>query len=155
MNWIYDGFLIAAILHVLEEFVLPGGFLIFMKKMAPQIAPFATPGFAILINGLFLLLCVIGVWFGRSVPFFGLSIAALVGINGIIHTAGAVRVRGYAPGLVSGVLLYFPLAVIAYVWCLGSGRLTVGQGIGAFFLGAAFQLVPMVYLGIAYLLKRA
>lgn len=154
MIWIYDGFLIAAILHVLEEFILPGGFLVFMKKMSPKFAPFATPAFAIVINGLFLLLCGVGVFIGRNVPVFGLSIAALVGINGLIHLGGAVRNRGYAPGLVTGGLLYLPLAVIAYVGVLGSGQLSIGQGIGAFFLGAAFQLVPMVCLEIAYLLKR-
>lgn len=155
MSWVYVGFLIAAILHVFEEFVFPGGFLVFIKKMTPQFAPFATPAFAIAINGLFLLLCGIGVLIGRSVPVFGLSIAALVGINGVIHLGGAVRNHGYTPGLVSGVLLYLPLAVTAYAGYLGSGQLSVGQGIVAFLLGAAFQLVPMICLATAYFLRRA
>jgi len=114
MSWIYYGFLIAAILHVLEEFVYPGGFMGFMKKMAPPFAPFITPTFAIVINGLFLLLCLVAALIGRIAPVLVLSIAALLGINGMTHALGAIRARRYAPGMLSGVLLYLPLAILAY-----------------------------------------
>ena len=155
MSWIYYGFLPAAILHVLEEFVYPGGFMALIKKMAPPFAPFVTQTFAIVINGLFLLLCVMAALIGRSAPVFVLSIAALLGINGMTHTLGAIRAGCYAPGLLSGVLLYLPLAVLAYYQSIGSGQLSVEQGVGSFILGAAYQVVPMGYLGLAYLFRRA
>jgi hypothetical protein len=155
MSWISYGFLLAAILHLLEEFVYPGGFIAFMKKMAPPFAPFVTPTFAIVINGLFLLLCVMAALIGRSAPVFVLSIAALLGINGMTHTLGAIRARRYVPGLLTGVLLYLPLPVLAYYLYIGSGQLSVEQGVGSFILGTAYQLMPMGYLGLAYLFGRA
>jgi hypothetical protein len=155
MSWIYFGFLPAAILHVLEEFVYPGGFMAFMKKMAPPFAPFVTPIFAIVINGVFLLLCVMAALIGRSAPVFVLSVAALLAINGVTHALGAIRARRYAPGLLTGGLLYLPLAVLAYYLYIGSGQVSVEEGVGSFILGAAYQLVPMGYLGLAYLFRRA
>ena len=140
---------------MLEEYAFPGGFAVFMKKMAPPFAPLVTTNFAIIINGLFLLLCVSAALVGARVPEFGLSVAALLGINGVTHALGAIRSRGYAPGLLTGVLLYLPLAILVYYLSVGSGELSVGQGVGAFFLGAAYQLAPIGCLGIEYLFRRA
>jgi hypothetical protein len=155
MNWIFYLFPIAGILHVLEEFVYPGGFTAFMKKMAPWFAPFVTPAFGIVINGLFLFLTILAALLGRAIPVFGLSVAALLGINGLTHTLGALRVRRYAPGLLTGILLYPPLAILAYSWFLLSGGVSIGQGVGSLVLGAAYQLVPILYLGLAYIFRRA
>jgi hypothetical protein len=86
---------------------------------------------------------------------FRLAIASLCGLNGIIHLGASIRARQYVPGLVTGMLLYLPLAVIAYVLYAQAGPLTAWRGIASFFLSLVFQAVPMVYLALAYARKRA
>jgi membrane-bound metal-dependent hydrolase YbcI (DUF457 family) len=88
MNWVFYALLGAVILHVVEEYAFPGGFPAFMKKMARPFAPYVTTGFAIAINGLFLLLCLAAALITRDAMVFRLSIAALCGINGLTHLAG-------------------------------------------------------------------
>jgi hypothetical protein len=44
------------------------------------------------------------------------SIAAVVSINALAHLVGSVVTRSYSPGLVSGVLLWFPLGIFALNW---------------------------------------
>jgi Protein of unknown function with HXXEE motif len=145
----------AAMLHVFEEYFYPGGFPDFMKGSAPAFAPFITDGFAILINGLFLVLCILGAILGSSALVFSLSIASLLVFNGLTHLAGSLRARRYAPGIVTGLLLYLPLGITAYALFLRSGQLSVSQALLSGVLGIAYQLVPVGYLGLAALLKRA
>jgi hypothetical protein len=154
MNWIFQAFVGAAVLHVLEEYFYPGGFPDFMKKSSPIFAPFVTTTFAILINGLFLVLCVLGAIFGRSALVFGLSIGSLLVFNGLTHLGGSLRARKYAPGMISGLLLYLPLGLTAYVLFLRSGQLSVPQALHSVALGFAYQIIPVGYLGLATLTRR-
>jgi len=73
----------------------------------------------------------------------------------LIYLAGSLRARGCAPGLVSGLLLYIPLGITAYVLFLGSGWVSVSQALLSALLGVAYQVVPVGYLGLASLLRRA
>lgn len=155
MNWIFQAFLWAAVLHVLEEYFYPGGFPDFIKKSSPVFAPFVTTSFAILINGLFLVLCLLGALFGASSLVFGLSIASLLVFNGLTHLGGSLRARKYAPGMISGLLLYLPLGLTAYVLFWRSGQLSVSQALLSVALGIAYQIVPLGYLGLASLMRRA
>jgi len=155
MNWIFYTFIAAGMLHVLEEYFYPGGFPNFMKRMSPAFAPFVTTSFAIIINGLFLLLCVLAAVIGKSALVFSLSIASLLFTNGLVHMLGSMRAIRYAPGLITGILLYIPLGITAYSLFLNSDELSINQGIVSFLLGLAYQVVPIGYLGLASLLRRA
>jgi hypothetical protein len=155
MNWVFLAFVGAAVIHVLEEYFYPGGFPDFMKASFPAFAPFVTTSFAILINGLFLVLCLQGAILGRSAPVFSLSIASLLVFNGLTHLAGSLRARRYAPGLISGLLLYLPLGITAYVFFLRSSQVSVMQTLLSILLGLAYQAVPVGYLGLASLRRRA
>lgn len=154
MNWISYVLVGAAILHVLEEYVYPGGFPAFMKKMAPALAPSVTPSFAVVVNGLFLLLCIAAALVGQRVPVFRLSIASLCGLNGLTHVLGTIRARQYAPGVLTGVLLYLPLAVLSYYLSVRSGEISIWQGVGSVLLGMVYQAVPISALGLAHALRR-
>jgi hypothetical protein len=155
MDWIFQAFVGAALLHVFEEYFYPGGFPDFMKRSSPVFAPFITTNFAFIVNGLFLVLCILGVVVGRNALVFGLSIASLLVSNGLIHLAGSLRARRYAPGLISGLLLYIPLGIAAYALFLRSGQASVPQALLSALLGLAYQLVPIGYLGLASLVRRA
>jgi hypothetical protein len=154
MDWIFPAFVLAAVLHILEEYVYPGGFPDFMKGMAPRFASSITTEFAVVINGGFLLLCLSAAVFGPSTPVFSLSIAALLFINGLTHFLGSLRLRGYAPGAITGVLLYMPLAVMAYSLFLRSGELSLGQLVLSILLGVAYQAVPLGVLAFASISDR-
>jgi hypothetical protein len=154
MDWIFLAFVGAAVLHVLEEYFSPGGFPDFMKENSPVFAPFVTTSFAILINGLFLVLCILGAIFGTGALVFSLSIGSLLVFNGLTHLAGSLRARRYAPGMISSLLLYLPLGITAYVFFLRSGQLSVPQELLSVLLGIAYQIVPIGYLGLATLTRR-
>jgi hypothetical protein len=142
------------VLHVLEEYFYPGGFPDFMKESSPIFAPFVTTSFAILINGLFLILCILGAIFGKRALVFSLSIGSLLVFNGLTHFGGSLRAHRYAPGLISGLLLYLPLGLTAYVLFLRSGQLSVPQALLSVALGFAYQIIPVGYLGLATLTRR-
>lgn len=154
MSWIFDTFILAGMLHVLEEYYYPGGFPDFMKRMSPAFAPFVTTSFAIIINGLFLLLCILASIVGKKMLVFSLSIAALLFTNGLVHILGSLRARRYAPGLITGVLLYIPLGITAYSLFWNLGELSINQGIFSLLLGLAYQVVPVGYLAMASLMRR-
>lgn len=146
MNWIFHTFVAAGGLHVLEEYFYPGGFPDFMKRMSPAFAPLITTKFAIVINGLFLVLCILGAIVGTDALVFSLSIASLLVSNGLIHLMGSLRARRYAPGLITGILLYIPLGIMTYSFFWNSGELSESQAIISVLLGLAYQIVPVGYL---------
>jgi hypothetical protein len=148
MDWIFLAFLGAAVLHVFEEYFYPGGFPGFMKRGSPPLAPFITKSFAILINGLFLVLCTLGAIFRSDALVFSLSIGSLLLFNGLTHLAGSLRTRSYAPGMVSGLLLYIPLGITAYILFFAF-RPDIG------FAGARFKFAGDYLPGHTYRVFRA
>ena len=154
MTWIFVGFLIASILHMVEEFFFPGGFMTVMKRMNPTFAPFVNVPAAVVINGLQLMLCIIVIFVGRSNLAFSLSAASLLFINGLMHLGGAIRLKGYAPGVITGSVLYLPLSVFAFYYFMTSGELTMLDAITAAWLGMLYQIVPLAYFMVMKLLSR-
>jgi hypothetical protein len=155
MNWIFSAFVVAAVIHVLEEYAYPGGFSDWMRSLNPRFAPWITARFAVIINGLFLLLCVMGAVVASKGLVFSLSVASLLFFNGLIHLAGTIKAKRYAPGVVSGVLLYLPLSLYAFYLCAGAERLTLAAGAMAGLLGVLYQAVPIGYLGLSSMARRA
>lgn len=154
MDWIFGALFAVSAIHMAEEYVYPGGFMDFVKRLNPRFAPRVTVRFAVVANGLQLLLCLIAVVVGKSVPVFSMSVAGLLFINGLAHIMGCLRVRGYAPGVITGILLYLPLSVYAYDLFLSAGLLTASELVVTGILGALYQLLPVSYLGLASVVKR-
>jgi hypothetical protein len=139
---------------MLEEYFYPGGFMDVMKRLNPKFAPLVTVPMAVIINGLQLLLCICAIVIGPKVLAFSMSIAALLFINGLIHIAGCLKAKGYAPGVITGVLLYIPFSLYAYYVFVGSGRLTPNQVIVTGTVGLLYQAVPISYLALASAIRR-
>jgi hypothetical protein len=154
VKWTFVAFLLASIVHMGEEYFYPGGFMSLMKRLNPGFASFVTTRMAVLINGLQLLLCVAAIVVGRKALAFSTSPAALLFINGLIHLGACFRIRGYAPGVISGILLYLPLSVYTYCVFVGSGQLTVSATIISCLLGLFYQAVPAGYLALATMAGR-
>lgn len=136
----------ASVLHVGEEYVYPGGFLRAIRTVAPRLAAAATPRFAVLVNGLFLVLAVAAATIGPRSLFFSLSIAALVGANGLGHCLASLRLRRYMPGTFTGAGLYLPLCLIAFAFAARDEDLAVGTAVAACALGIGWNAIPPLYL---------
>ena len=132
----------AAGLHMIEEFIYPGGFAAWDRRYRPNISRSITPRFHIVINGLFLLLCYdVGVMGGTPIGIAAwLTVTACLFSNAIWHVVGAARTRSYSPGMITGLLLYVPLTIYGYVRLLQSGQAPVATAIIAFAVGASYQL---------------
>ena len=155
MNWIFSAFVVAAVIHVFEEYAYPGGFSDWMRSLNPRFAPWITARFAVIINGLFLLLCVMGAVVASKSLVFSLSVASLLFFNGLIHLAGTIRAKRYAPGVISGILLYMPLSLYAFYLSARSGLLSFPGVAISGLLGVLYQAIPMSYLGLSSIVKRS
>jgi hypothetical protein len=149
MDWIFWAFLGASVLHVTEEYGYPGGFLAGLREASPAFAPAATARFAFVINALFLALCVVAALVGARCLWLGLSIAALMLWNTLLHLGTSLKLRRYMPGTVTAVALYIPLGLFAYERFLASGRLDPTALAVSIALGLAWNLVPIGYLALA------
>ena len=94
------------------------------------------------INMIGLVLFVIGAASAYREPraaWIGVSLAALVGLNAIVHTVLSVAVGAYSPGTITGLLLYVPLSIIIIRWAATYlSRLVVG---GAILFGIGIHAV--------------
>ena len=143
----------AAILHVFEEYGYPGGFPQYLKRRAPALADYVTPGFSITINALLLFTCVAATT-SLTTPILKLAVAALLGINALMHIAGTIQTKRYVPGVITAVLLYVPLSVTAFTAALHTSSTPVVTALQAIAAGVALQSVPILTLIIAAAVNR-
>ena len=126
-----------------------------MKRLNPKFAQLVTVPMAVIINGLQLLLCITAIVVGENGIVFSMSVAGLLFTNGLMHIMGCVKAKGYAPGVITGVLLYIPVSVYAYLLSIHLGLLTLNELIVTGVLGLLYQAVPIGYLVSARAMKRA
>jgi hypothetical protein len=86
--------LIASMLHIVEEFVVPGGFAAWDRKFRPAYAASITPRLHVIMNALLLLA---GVAVGRAGAApqgvaAWLTLAALLAGNAVFHLVGAIGI---------------------------------------------------------------
>jgi len=126
----------------------------YVGRLNPRFAPHLTVSSALIINGLQLLLCALVIRVGASRLVFSMSLAALLFFNGLMHIAGSVRVKGYAPGVVTGILLYLPLSIYAYFIAIHSHQLSLRGVLTSAALGLAYQAVPITWFALASTHRR-
>lgn len=110
LAWILPVFII---LHIIEEFVFPGGFMLWYRKYKPAIASSLRPRFLIIVNGLLLLICINPISMGRTFQgtVWWLCITSILAVNAYFHIKATIVSKTYSPGLFTSVLLYIPLAL--------------------------------------------
>ena len=141
-GWVWWAPAGAATLHIVEEFAFPGGFAAWDRRYRPNFAASITPRFHVIVNAMMLALCA-GVGLQGPTPSgvaAWLTVAALLATNAVWHVVGAVRTRSYSPGMVTGILLYLPLALGGYPWFIRSGEASVGTAVIALAIGASYTL---------------
>jgi hypothetical protein len=133
---------VASVLHAAEEYLYPGGFLRWLRRIFPRGAP-GVAG-ALVINGAFFAL-VLSPFASepRDTPIFSLSIAGLLLANGSLHVGGTIWTQCYSPGTVTSILCYFPAALYALLTLPPQWHMTQPAILGAILLGIFWQAIPL------------
>ncbi|MEJ8563259.1 HXXEE domain-containing protein [Yoonia sp. GPGPB17] len=62
------------------------------------------------------LVAALAIWRGSQNVFAALCMASIVVVNAVSHIGAALIARSYNPGLLTGVVLFLPVGIGAYVW---------------------------------------
>jgi hypothetical protein len=138
---------IASLIHIFEEFVFPGGFKAWWCAYHPEIAGSVTNRFLIAINTI---LVVFGAIVALAVqaprgngPAAWLALSALLFSNAIFHIIGAIQTKRYSPGMISGALLYIPLAIYGYCYFVQNRRVTLATAGVSAVLGGLYYFISI------------
>jgi hypothetical protein len=107
-------------LHILEEWF--GGFPEWMAVMLGS--PLRRSAF-IAINAVAFAVMVLATRATtrrESNGWMGIAISTILLVNGVAHVLGSVVTGGYSPGLITGVILYVPLAQLALMRAWGQAE---------------------------------
>ena len=130
----------AACLHIAEEFVWPGDFAGWYRRYDPPAAHSITTRFLVIMNVILLALCLVPPLTGgtRQGIAFWLTASAVCAGNAAWHWYATWKGRCYSPGVVTGTLVYLPVAVYGFVKFLGAGLATPGTAVQAVAAGAGY-----------------
>ncbi|PYQ27695.1 MAG: hypothetical protein DMF56_18980 [Acidobacteria bacterium] len=143
MNILFWLPLLAASLHIVEEFAWPGGFAVWYRSYLPDIAASVSRRFLFWINVALLFAC-FSVGVDGPSPYGAalfLTVMALLFANGVFHFIATMKGKRYSPGVVTGVALYLPLAIAGYAIILRSHRASFGTAVVAVILGGSYQFI--------------
>jgi hypothetical protein len=148
MDWLMWAPLFSASLHMSEEFVVPGGFLGWYRGYRADPSRM-NRRFVAIINAVLLVVCCNIALLGRTSLgiAYWLAISALLCSNGVWHLWASYKSHTYSPGVVTGVLLYVPLAAYGYTQFLRTGSVSIGTAALAGVIGGSYQLWDAAYHG--------
>jgi hypothetical protein len=159
MTWLWWAPLGAAALHIVEEFVWPGGFAEWDRAYRPEIRASITSRMHVIVNALLLVACatvgiagmpgsvvdVGGLHLHPAIPASlaapgWLALAALLFSNAMFHVLGTWQTKRVSPGVRTGVALYVPMTLFGYWHFLGTGLVSVPMAILAALVGGSYHL---------------
>ena len=149
MDWLLWAPLVAAGLHMSEEFLIPGGFLGWYRRYRADPSRI-TRRFLVIVNAVLLVVCCNIALLGRT-PLgiaYWLTISALLCSNGIWHAWASYKSHTYSPGVVTGVAVYVPLAIFGYSQLVRSGAVSIGIAAVAWVVGGSYQFWSAAYHGL-------
>ena len=133
---------IAVSAHILEEFVWPGGFAEWYRWYRPARASSVTTRFLVIVNALLVALALLPPQLGatpRGLAFW-LVVAAIGAANALFHLWATASRRAYSPGVVTGTLLYLPLAVVGVRELVATGVVAWGTALQAVAIAIGFHV---------------
>lgn len=139
MPWLLWLIVLAAGIHVAEEYYYDWVGFVRKTSFSVNIRQFWV------FNLLFIALAIIGALVGTRFIILGMSVAALIFINALIHIFGTLFWKKVMPGLFSAVLFYLPLAIYTYAYYTYNGFLSIKQMGLSFLLGFCWMVAPIIY----------
>jgi Protein of unknown function with HXXEE motif len=146
IEWLVWAPLIAASVHILEEFAWPGGFPSWYRHYRAN-PKSANPRFLAIINAGLLITLFEAALAARSpagVPLL-LTSSAILFSNGCWHLWASWMSHSYAPGTISGALLYLPLALLEYAGWMQAGRVSWSTATLSFVIGSSYPVWSALY----------
>jgi uncharacterized membrane protein HdeD (DUF308 family) len=142
MRSLYAAPLLAVSAHIFEEFVWPGGFKKWYASYRPEIAASLTSKLLTVVNGVLLAVCALLAVadVSRANTATWLIIVSILFWNAVFHARAVLRMRRYSPGVVTGVALYVPLAVVSYAQAVRLGLATVATAAACFGVGSVYHV---------------
>ena len=129
----------AALLHIVEEFVFPGGFGTWYRNYKQDLSASFTAKYLVVINVILVLLCLLPLVLELATAVaLWLTMASVVFFNALFHVRGTVRFGRYSPGVVTSVLVYIPLALYGYWYFLSMHLAPPEQGIASLASGLLY-----------------
>jgi hypothetical protein len=135
--------------------LVPLAYVIHIIEETPRFVPWAKRYFSapstfaqfVLGNVIFMGYVLIAVFLATFYPrewtlVLGLSTAAWIFSNFLIHASLTLYTGEYSPGVVTASALYAPVTVYIYATFLGSGILSNADIIGSIIIGFAAMYVP-------------
>jgi hypothetical protein len=134
--------LLAISAHLCEEFLWPGGFIEWYRHYPPGFVAAVSARFIVIINIIFVAFAVTPPLLGPSPQAWGswVVVACIAAINGLFHVVATVRGRKYSPGVITGALLYVPLAVIGIIRLHQQGLVSTGTVAQGVIIAGVYQL---------------
>jgi len=139
MLWLPAG---AVAAHLIEEFVWPGGFAAWYRHYPPGTNATVTPRFLVTVNAVFVALALMPPVFGATARglTFWMVVAAIAATNAVFHLFATLRTRTYSPGVITGVLLYLPLAFVGATSLIRDPQVAPGTVAQAIVIALAYQV---------------
>lgn len=136
---------IACALHVLEEAVLD--WVGWAGRLMQRFGLAVTWGDFYVVNAVMIVGGIAGAMIGWRSPHISLMLPALTAINAIFfHIGATVALRRYAPGTITAVVVYLPVAAWAYYGAAADGVLTGQVIVISISGGAALMAFPVLML---------
>lgn len=134
--------LIAVIVHLIEEFVFPGGFAAWYRRYKPELAASITPRFLIIVNLVLVVLAIIPPVLGHTPRGYAFwSVVVAIGLaNAVFHVWAVIRTDEYSPGFVTSLIVYIPLAILGILALHDFGYLAIGTIVEALAIGVAYHI---------------
>jgi hypothetical protein len=138
--------LLAAICHVFEEFVWPGGFADWYRRYRANNGRI-TARTLLVVNILLLVACLSYAlaadtkWGAASL----LALCALLCSNGFWHAWASVKTHTVSPGVVTGIVLYVPLMIVEFNFYLQARRVSLSTAAVAAGVGGSYHLWSAMY----------
>lgn len=134
----------AACVHVLDEFVFPGGFKKWFLEYKADFAVSVSDRWLFFINAALIGMGVNVGLLSHSPPLGAvawLAMAALLFSNAVFHVIGAIETRKYSPGMITGLAIYVPLATFGFAHFLRSGEVSIVMAIVAAAVGGSYHFI--------------
>lgn len=105
-------------------------------------------------NGLLVVFGISAAVVGWRAPAFALALPAVCIINAVaFHLVPSATAKRPNPGLFSGVALYIPISIWAYVEASNDHVLSTATAIGSIVIGAAAMAFPLLVLALSSRLR--
>ncbi|MFK5986624.1 MAG: HXXEE domain-containing protein [Pseudomonadota bacterium] len=132
----------AVMVHVAEEYKL--GWVAWANNFISGI----TVKQFMIVNMMFVMLCIVAAVLSRSSILFSSSIFSLLIINSLAHVVPTIKQKKYSPGLFSAVFLFIPIGLAGYASLLNKNLMSFDEFLISIMIGFLWMSVPFIFQAV-------